>query len=188
MLLSRKASFQSTDLDIANFALILEYLEAEYYGLALAGVLSGDALSVVTNLYDHKVQHIDAIIGLLEDAGATPVAKPEFIFPEDAFTSQTGIHELAATFEPLGVGAYLGAAPLIQSPDSLAAAGVIAGVESEHVVAIITTWCRACSPPSPGRSSRQRQARGNPLGHPQLEPGRRSRLLRRPPCRCSVRR
>ncbi|HZF59783.1 MAG TPA: ferritin-like domain-containing protein [Rubrobacter sp.] len=137
VLLSRTASAQSTDVDIANFALTLEYLEAEFYGLALdAGVLSGDALGVVTNLYDHESQHVDAIIGLLEGAGATPVAKPEFVFPEDAFTSQAGILELAATFEPVGVGAYLGAAPMIQSPDILAAAGSIAGVEGEHVVAV----------------------------------------------------
>ena len=137
VLLSRKASAQSTDVDIANFALTLEYLEAEFYGLALdSGVLSGDALGVVTNLFDHESQHVDAIIGLLEGAGATPVAKPEFVFPEDAFTSQAGILELAATFEPVGVGAYLGAAPLIQSPDILAAAGSIAGVEGEHVVAV----------------------------------------------------
>ncbi len=137
VLLSRKASAQSTDVDIANFALTLEYLEAEFYGLALdAGVLSGDALGVVTNLFDHESQHVDAIIGLLEGAGATPVAKPEFVFPEDAFTSQAGILELAGTFEPVGVGAYLGAAPLIQSPDILAAAGSIAGVEGEHVVAV----------------------------------------------------
>jgi ferritin-like protein len=135
--LSRTASAQSTDVDIANFALTLEYLEDEFYELALdAGVLSGDALGVVTNLHDHEEQHIDAIIGLLEGAGATPVAKPEFVFPEDAFTSQAGILELAATFEPVGVGAYLGAAPLIQSPDILAAAGSIAGVEGEHVVAV----------------------------------------------------
>lgn len=137
VLLSRTASAQSTDVDIANFALTLEYLEAEFYGLALdAGVLSGDALGVVTNLYDHESQHVDAIIDLLEGAGATPVAKPEFVFPKDAFTSQAGILELAATFEPVGVGAYLGAAPMIQSPDILAAAGSIAGVEGEHVVAV----------------------------------------------------
>jgi len=137
VLLSRTASAQSTDVDIANFALTLEYLEAEFYSLALdAGVLSGDALGVVTNLFDHESQHVDAIIGLLEGAGATPVEKPEFVFPENAFTSQAGILELAATFEPVGVGAYLGAAPMIQSPDILAAAGSIAGVEGEHVVAI----------------------------------------------------
>lgn len=137
VLLSRKASAQSSDVDIANFALTLEFLETEFYRRALdAGVLRGDALALVENIFDHESQHVDAIIGLLEGAGATPVAEPEFVFPEGTFTSQAGILELAATFEPVGVGAYLGAAPLIQSPDILAAAGSIAGVEGEHVVAI----------------------------------------------------
>ena len=137
MLLSRKASAQSGDVDIANFALTLEYLEADFYARALdAGVLSGDALGVVTNLADHEAQHVDAIIGLLDSAGATPVEEPTFTYPADAFSSQASILELAATFEPVGVGAYLGAAPLISSPDILAAAGSIAGVEGEHVVAV----------------------------------------------------
>jgi hypothetical protein len=79
---------------------------------------------------------VDAIIGLLEGAGATPVEKPKFTFPSGAFSSQASILDLAATFEPVGVGAYLGAAPMIKSPDILAAAGSIAGVEGEHVVAV----------------------------------------------------
>lgn len=139
LLLSGKASAQSAggDVDIANFALTLEYLEAEFYALALdAGVLKGDALAVVEAIADHENQHVDAIIGLLEGAGATPVAKPEFVFPEGSFDTQAAILELAATFEPVGVGAYLGAAPLIESQDILAAAGSIAGVEGEHVVAV----------------------------------------------------
>ena len=125
------------DVDIANFALTLEYLEQEFYGLALdAGVLTGDALSVVEAIYDHESQHVDAIIGLLEDAGAEPVAKPEFVFPPEALASQAAILDTAATLEPVGVGAYLGAAPMIQEPEFLAAAGSIAGVEGEHVVAV----------------------------------------------------
>ena len=137
-LLSSKASAQGAggDVDIANFALTLEYLEAEFYALALdSGVLSGDALAVVEATHDHEVQHVEALIGLLEGAGATPVAKPEFVFPEGSFDTQAAILELAVTFEPVGVGAYLGAAPMIASPDILAAAGSIAGVEGEHVVA-----------------------------------------------------
>jgi hypothetical protein len=136
---TRKAFAQGAggDVDIANFALTLEYLEEEFYSLALeAGVLSGDALAVVENLQSHEAQHVEAIIGLLEGAGATPVAKPEFVFPEGAFASQASILDLAITFEPVGVGAYLGAAPMIESPDILAAAGSIAGVEGEHVVAV----------------------------------------------------
>jgi hypothetical protein len=138
-LMSRKAFAQDGggDLEIANFALTLEYLEAEFYQLAVeAGVLEGEALSYIEATLDHENQHVEALIGLIEGAGGTPVEKPEFTFPEGAFDSQASILELAATFEPVGVGAYLGAAPMIESPDVLAAAGSIAGVEGEHVVAI----------------------------------------------------
>lgn len=138
---SRRAFAQSGggDVDIANFALTLEYLEAEFYQKALdAGVLSGNAQSYIQATGDHENQHVEAIKGLLEGAGAKPVEKPEFTFPADAFSSQDSILQLAGTFEPVGVGAYLGAAPMIESPDILAAAGSIAGVEGEHVVAINT--------------------------------------------------
>ena len=138
-LFGKEASAQSGggDLEIANFALTLEYLEAEFYTIAVdSGVLSGDALAAVVNLRDHEVAHVDALIGLITQFGGTPVEKPSFTFPEDAFSSQASILALAGTFEPVGVGAYLGAAPMIQSPDVLAAAGSIAGVEGEHVVTI----------------------------------------------------
>src|SRR5215207_1661889 len=137
MLVSGKASAQTSDVDIANFALSLEYLEADFYARALdAGVLSGDTLAVIENLASHESQHVDALVSLIESVGATPVSAPSTTFPADAFSSQASILDLAATFEPVGVGAYLGAAPLISSPDILAAAGSIAGVEGEHVVAI----------------------------------------------------
>ena len=138
-LLTSKAFAQSGggDADIFNFALTLEYLEREFYQRALdAGVLSGAALGVVTALRDHEAAHVDAITAALQGAGATPVDKPQFTFPQDAFSSQASILQLAATFEPVGVGAYLGAGPMIQSPDLLEAAGTIAGVEGDHVVAV----------------------------------------------------
>lgn len=137
--ISRQAFAQSGggDIEIANFALTLEYLEADFYSKALdAGVLSGAAESYLAATGDHENQHVEALVGLIEQFGGTPVEKPEFTYPADAFSSQASVLNLAATFEPVGVGAYLGAAPLIQSPDVLAAAGSIAGVEGEHVVAV----------------------------------------------------
>ena len=130
------ASGGGGDIDIANFALTLEYLEAEFYGIALdSGVLAEPALSYIAATYDHENQHVNALIELITGAGGTPVAKPEFTFPEGAFDTQESILNLAATFEPVGVGAYLGAAPMISDPAVLAAVGSIAGVEGEHVVA-----------------------------------------------------
>jgi hypothetical protein len=101
-----------------------------------AGVLSGAALGVVTALRDHEAAHVDAITAALQGAGATPVAKPTFTFPPESLASQAGVIQLASVLEPVGVGAYLGAAPMIQNPDLLEAAGTIAGVEGDHVVAV----------------------------------------------------
>lgn len=135
------------DIEIANFALTLEYLEAEFYAIALdAGVLSGNALAVVQALADHEAQHVTALTDLITQFGGTPVAKPEFVFPDDAFSSQASILALAGTFEPVGVGAYLGAAPMISDPAVLAAAGSIAGVEGEHVVSV--NWLNGVVPPA----------------------------------------
>ena len=124
------------DLEIANFALTLEYLEAEYYAIALdTGLLSGEALTYIQATGDHENQHVEALIGLITEAGGTPIEKPAFDFG-DAFASADSIISTAATLEITGVGAYLGAAPMISSPSVLAAAGSIVGVEGEHVVAI----------------------------------------------------
>src|SRR5919199_1291552 len=116
VLFSGRGSAQTSDADIANFALTLEYLEATFYAKALdAGVLSGDALGVVQNLESHESQHVDALVSLIKSVGGTPVSKPTFTFPADAVSSQASVLKLAATLEPVGVGAYLGAAPLISS-------------------------------------------------------------------------
>ncbi len=128
---------QEGDAGILNFALTLEFLERDFYQMALdAGVLSGQALGVVTNLRDHEAAHVDAITAALQGAGATPAPKPQFTFPPDALASQDSVIQLASVLEPTGVGAYLGAGPMIQNPDFLEAAGTIAGVEGDHVVAI----------------------------------------------------
>ena len=64
------------------------------------------------------------------------MAKPQFTFPDSSLATQAAILETAATLEPVGVGAYLGAGPMIQSPEILAAAGSISVIEGEHVVAV----------------------------------------------------
>ena len=124
------------DLEVANFALTLEYLEMDFYAQALnAGIVGSEALPYIEATYDHESQHVEALTGLITEAGGTPVAMPEFTFG-DALADEATFLNTAATLEITGVGAYLGAAPMISGPSVLAAAGSIVGVEGEHVVAI----------------------------------------------------
>ncbi len=131
--LSPKAEAQSSDLEIFQIALLLELLEGTFYQQALdAGVLSGSALAAVTNLRDHEFTHA----AFLQSAGADPSQVPGFVFPPESLASQEGVLQLAATLEPVGVGAYLGAAPLIADPSNLEAALSIYGTENDHVTTI----------------------------------------------------
>ncbi len=121
------------DLDILNFALTLEFLEGAFYTQAVKQVngLSGDAREIATTLRDNELEHVDALTATINDLGGTPVKAPGVDFG-DAFASQDSFLELAQTFEDLGVGAYNGAGPMIESVEVLAAAGSIVQVEARH--------------------------------------------------------
>jgi hypothetical protein len=85
---------------------------------------------------DHEMAHADAIATTLDDLGAEVPATPQLTFPNGTFTDPTAFLELAATFEPVGIGAYQGAAPALQSKDILAAAISIHNAECQHRCAI----------------------------------------------------
>jgi rubrerythrin len=122
------------DVDILNFALTLEYLEAAFYEEALSKAgLSGDAKKLASEIGDHEKQHVDALTGAIKKAGGKPVKAPTVAFP---LSDQASFLKLAQTFEDTGVSAYDGAAPMISSPDILSAAGAIAQVEARHAAAI----------------------------------------------------
>ena len=80
--------------------------------------------------------HADALAATLEELGAEVPATPQFTFPNGAFTDAATFLELAATFEPVGIGAYQGAAPALESKDILAAAISIHNAECQHRCAI----------------------------------------------------
>ena len=134
------------DVDILNFALTLEYLEAAFYkeGLAKAG-LSGDAKKLATEIEDHEQQHVAALTQTIKKLGGKPAAKPTFDFG-GAFGSRAAYLKTANTLEDTGVSAYNGAAPMIASVEVLAAAGSIVQIEARHAAMIRLVRGKAPAP------------------------------------------
>ena len=124
------------DLDILNYALTLEYLEAAFYEQAISDLKpSGDLGSLVETISSDENEHVKALEATISDLGGEPVKAPEVDFG-DAFASEDSFLELAQTFEDTGVSAYNGAAPDIESKELLATAGGIVQVEARHAAAI----------------------------------------------------
>jgi hypothetical protein len=146
-----------TDVDILNFALNLEYLEAEFYSYATTGhgiegmaptdgrgkrgpttggkrvALNNDFFTadIAEEIAHDELEHVILLHGAL---GSYAVSKPDIKL--DAlgvgFGSIAEFLLLARAFEDTGVSAYAGAAPLIQSKAYLGVAARILGTEAEH--------------------------------------------------------
>ena len=124
------------DVEILNFALTLEFLEAAYYEQALAKTtLSSEAKSLATEIQANEAEHVSALQATIKQLGGKPVKAPGVDFGK-AFANEKSFLKLAQTFEDTGVSAYNGAAPQIQSTEVLAAAGGIVQVEARHAAAI----------------------------------------------------
>ena len=121
------------DVDILNFALTLEYLEADFYKQAGKLSLNGQYKSLAKDFGANEQEHVDALVATIGQLGGKPVAKPTFAF---GLKSQADFVKLAITLEDTGVSAYNGAAPMIESKDVLAAAGSIVQVEARHAAAL----------------------------------------------------
>ena len=126
-----------SDAQILQFAYLLEQLEGIFYDEGVNAGLFADAfLTQVAAIRDHEFAHADAIAATLQDLGADVPAVPDFTYPDGVFTDVVAFLELAATFEPVGIGAYQGAAPALKSKDILAAAISIHNAECQHRCAI----------------------------------------------------
>jgi rubrerythrin len=129
------AQGDSGDVDVLNFALTLEFLEAAFYKeAAKIDGLSDDAAEYIETFGESEQQHVDTLSGIVKEMGGKPVAAPMVDFgkldSEDAFL------KLAVPLEDLGVSAYNGAGPSIKSKEILAAAGSIVQVEARHAAAL----------------------------------------------------
>jgi hypothetical protein len=123
----------STDVDILNFALTLEYLETAFYEKGKTVGLSGQAKSLAKSFGEEEAEHVAALMKAITASGGKPVKKPTFMFP---VKDQKSFLKLAYVLENTGVGAYNGAGPALQSKALLAAAGSIVQIEARHAASI----------------------------------------------------
>jgi hypothetical protein len=78
-----------------------------------------------------EATHVSTLISAIAGAGGQPVEACDYNF-DAALASADAMVKTARVLEAVGVSAYLGAAPLVNSSDILAAAGSIVTVEARH--------------------------------------------------------
>ena len=131
----------ANDVSILNFALTLEYLEAEFYTEAVAmGALSGEVLDFARIVAAHERAHVSFLKKAL---GTAAVAKPSFNF-KGTTENTAKFKATAQVLEDTGVKAYAGQAPLVDSNAVLAAALSVHSVEARHA-----SWIRHINGTSP---------------------------------------
>jgi hypothetical protein len=130
------AQMGSSDVDILNFALTLEYLEQAFYEQGqMSANLSSEPMSVAREIGANEKEHVDSLLGAIDDLGGKPAEVPSVDFGS-AVKSQSGFLKLAQTFEDTGVSAYNGAGPMLKSKELLGVAGSIVQVEARHAARI----------------------------------------------------
>jgi len=155
-----EAQTDTGDIAILNFALNLEYLEAEFYTVATSGLtidyfevaLTGsgtagkttggtqttftdpDVFRMALELSADERTHVSLLQGAITSLGGTPIAKPAInLAALGSFSTQAEFLTLARAFEEIGVTAYAGAANQITNTTILEYAARILAAEAEHV-------------------------------------------------------
>lgn len=135
-----------TDIDILNYALVLERLEAEFYRRVLnrfnerqfenASYFNWLGGNVRKHIYDnfqvisnHEDTHVQTLVSVIRELGGQPVPKSEYSF---GLTGVESAVKTARTLENTGVRAYDGAIAHIESAEYITAGATIATVEARH--------------------------------------------------------
>jgi hypothetical protein len=146
--------------DVLNFALNLEYLEANFYlyassgsglsandmgtgGVAVTGApakltLDAPTLAVAQGLALDEKNHVELLRAAITTLGGTPIAQPAInLAAMGAITTQAQFLAAARQFTALGGSAYIGSAQLLVSNTSvLTTAAQILGAEGQHAGAL----------------------------------------------------
>ncbi len=161
---ARLASAQTTTgptvVDVLNFALNLEYLEANFYlyastgsglsaadmgsgGVAVAGAppklpLDSITQSIAQALSNDERNHVELLRSTITTLGGTPISQPLInLAAKGAVTTQAQFLTAARQFTALGNSAYAGGAQLLVSnPAVLTTASQILGAEGQHAGAL----------------------------------------------------
>ena len=125
--------------DALQLALVLEYLEDEYYrtGLATTGLIPSSDRTVFQQISKHETAHVAFLKAALTSLEATPGAKPKFDFTAGGnfqpFSDYKQFMILAQAFEDTGVRAYKGQAGNVASNKAILQAALqIHSVEARH--------------------------------------------------------
>lgn len=141
-----QARLPTAIIGVLNFALRLEYLEAEFYdrGVAASGLIPAADRTIFTTIQSHETAHVQYLRTLL---GSSARPKPTFDFSAgkgsgtgpfaNVFTNYNTFLAVAQAFEDTGVRAYKGqAATLMPYKDVLQAALSVHSVEARHAAEV----------------------------------------------------
>jgi hypothetical protein len=119
-----KPAASKGDLEIVNYALTLEYLEADFYAQVIASgeVTDKKIAELAKSIGQNEQEHVDALKATVEKLGGTAATKLKTKFGDVISGGPQKILETAAAVENLGAAAYLGQAGNIKDKEILAAA------------------------------------------------------------------
>lgn len=133
------AAFQATPTEVLQFALTLEYLERNFYQIAMDtdGLIPQEDRAVFQTILDHEKTHVSFFAAALED---NAIEEPTFDFSGgpgglnlDTFENYETFMALSQGFEDTGVRAFKGQAGALANDNTLLTYALqVHSVEARH--------------------------------------------------------
>ena len=157
------------DLDIVNYALTLEFVEADLYDAAVeSDLLSGRALEYAREFGETEREHASVLTTVASQlGGAVDAPRTDF---SAVLTDADTLLSTIADLENVGAAAYLGQAPRVQSRQILASALAIHTVEARHAAALNELIGRGFQANAPLRGSVPTGAFARPMSMAEVLP------------------